>query len=265
MFFILSKALWSLVVPVNVLLAAGLLGALVATSRRFGRFGRGVAIACFAVLILAGVLPGSVLLIRPLEDRFPPPRADMPPPAGIVVLGGAILDEIGEARNQVTIGEGAGRLIEAAILARRYPDARIVFTGGSNSLIARPSKEGDQAKRLFVALGVAPERILLETRSRNTDENARFTRALVSPKPGEVWLLVTSAYHMPRAMGVFRHAGFDVIAYPTDYHTFGDSRDWRLLSETPPRLMLFDVAVHEWIGLVAYRLAGKINDWFPGP
>ena len=265
MFFILSKALWSLVAPLNVLLVGGFIGALAAAGRRFAQLGRAVAIACLAILILAGVLPGSVLLIRPLEDRFPLPPKDMPPPAGVIVLGGAILADIGEKRGEATIGEGAGRLIEAAILARRYRDARIVFTGGSNSLIARDSKEGEQAKRLFVELGVAPERILLETRSRNTDENARFTRALVSPKPGEVWLLVTSAYHMPRAMGVFRHAGFDVVAYPTDYHTFGDSRDWRLLSETPPRLMLFDIAVHEWIGLIAYRLAGKIDDWLPRP
>lgn len=265
MFFVISKILWPLVSPVHLLLFASAIGALAGAGQRFRHAGQAVALVCLAILLLAGVLPGAVLLIRPLEDRFPPPRENMAPPAGIVVLGGAILDDIGEARGEVTIGEGAGRLIEAAILARRYPDARIVFTGGSNSLIARVSKEGEQAKRLFVELGVAPERILLETRSRNTDENARFTRDLVSPQPGQIWLLVTSAYHMPRAMGVFRHAGFDVVAYPTDYNTFGDSRDWRLLSETPPRLRLFDIAVHEWIGLIAYRLAGKIDDWLPGP
>jgi uncharacterized SAM-binding protein YcdF (DUF218 family) len=264
MFFFMSKVLWYLLVPVHLLLLGAFIGACAAIGR-FARGGRRLAIACSAILILIGVLPGANLLIRPLEDRFPLPPDDMPPPAGIIVLGGAINDDIGEARRQVTFGEGAGRLTEAAILAKRYPDTKIVFTGGSNSLINSDSAEGEHSKRLFVALGIAPERILLETRSRNTDENARFTRDMVEPKQGEVWLLVTSAYHMPRSMGLFRHSGFNVVAYPVDYHTFGDDRDWELLREAPAGLRLFDIAVHEWIGLVAYRLAGKIDEWFPGP
>jgi uncharacterized SAM-binding protein YcdF (DUF218 family) len=264
MFFFMSKVLWYLLVPVHLLLLGAFLGACT-TAKRFARGGRRLSIACSAILILIGVFPGATLLIRPLEDRFPLPPDDMPPPAGIIVLGGAINDDIGEARRQVTFGEGAGRLTEAAILAKRYPDAKIVFTGGSNSLISSDSAEGEHSKRLFVALGIEPERILLETRSRNTDENARFTRDMVQPKPGEVWLLVTSAYHMPRSMGLFRHSGFNVVAYPVDYHTFGDDRDWELLREAPAGLRLFDIAAHEWIGLAAYRLAGKIDEWFPGP
>jgi uncharacterized SAM-binding protein YcdF (DUF218 family) len=263
MFFITSKVLGYLLIPVHVLLFGAFLGALAAKGR-FERAGRRLAILCLAALILVGVLPGSTLLIRPLEDRFPLPPADMAAPTGVIVLGGAIVDEITQARHQISFGEGAGRLTETAMLARRYPDARIVYTGGGNSLIGSPSSEAEDAKKFFVALGIAPDRIQLETLSRNTDENARFTRDLVSPKPGEVWLLVTSAYHMPRSMGLFRHAGFNVVAYPVDYHTYGDSQDW-WLREAPPGLRLFDIAAHEWVGLIAYRLAGKIDDWFPGP
>ena len=114
-------------------------------------------------------------------------------------------------------------------------------------------------------MGVDPQRITLETRSRNTDENARFTAALVHPQSDQTWLIVTSAYHMPRAMGLFRKAGFEAIAYPVDYRTVGGRRDWRLNANLPRGLELFDLAVHEWVGLVAYRLSGRIDSFFPGP
>ncbi len=104
-----------------------------------------------------------------------------------------------------------------------------------------------------------------EDKSRNTWENAIFTRDLVNPKPGDTWLLVTSAWHMPRAMGIFRKAGFKVTAYPVDYLTYGNSRDLH-----PPRLALDEMerlenALHEWIGLVAYRLTDKTDALFPAP
>jgi uncharacterized SAM-binding protein YcdF (DUF218 family) len=264
MFFLASKVLWFFLVPVHVLLLGALIGA-VAVAGGHARVGRWVAILSSATLILIGVLPVSVWLIRPLEDRFPAPADTMAPPSGIIILGGAIDDEISRARHQVSFGEGAGRLTEAAILARRYRDARIVYSGGSDSLFGRPSSEAAEAKKLLVALGVDSDRIVLEDRSRNTDENARFTRDLVAPRPAEVWLLVTSAYHMPRAMGLFRRAGFDVAAYPVDYHSEGDASDWRLSAEATRGLLLFDIAVHEWIGLIAYRAAGKIDEWFPAP
>jgi uncharacterized SAM-binding protein YcdF (DUF218 family) len=263
MFFIASKVLWFVLVPVHLLLIGAFLGALAARGR-FTHIGRRVAIFCGAILLVIAFTPVSVWLIRPLEDRFALPSAEMGAPTGIIVLGGAIDDEIGQARHQVSFGEGAGRLTEAAILARRYPQARIIYTGGSSSLIGRPSAESAEAKKLLVALGVDADRIELEERSRNTDENARFTRDLVAPKSGEIWLLVTSAYHMPRSMGLFRKAGFNVIAYPVDFHSNGDSRDWRMVAEATSRLRLFDIAAHEWTGLIAYRLAGKIDDWFPG-
>jgi uncharacterized SAM-binding protein YcdF (DUF218 family) len=263
MFFLASKLLWYLLIPLHLLLFAILLGVLAARGR-FARAGRWLAIISLAILVIAGILPGSAFLIRPLEDRFPLPPGNLPAPSGIIVLGGAIVDEISQARHQISFGEGAGRLTEAAMLARRYPDAKIVYTSGGNSIVGRPSSEADDAKKLFVALGIAPERIQLETRSRNTDENARFSRDLVSPKPNEVWLLVTSAYHMPRSMGLFRRAGFNVVAYPVDYHTYGDSQDWSL-RDAATGLRVFDIAVHEWIGLIVYRATGKIGDWFPAP
>ena len=181
--------------------------------------------ASLALLFFA-TAPVGALLLRPLEARFPPPPADMKPPYGIIVLGGAIVEDLSAAHGQTIFSEGASRLTEAAILARRFPEARIVYTGGSASLTPHyNSTEAAEAKKLLVALGVDPGRIAIEPRSRNTDENARFTAAMVAPKPDQTWLLVTSAWHIPRSMGLFRKAGFNVVAYPVDYHTFGDDRD----------------------------------------
>ncbi len=109
------------------------------------------------------------------------------------------------------------------------------------------------------------QRMTFESRSRNTWENAVLTRALIAPKPDETFLLVTSAWHMPRAMGIFRCAGFNVIAYPVDYHTYGDSRDFLPDRAGLQEMGMLEIAVHEWIGLFAYHLTGKTNAWFPHP
>ncbi len=261
MFFVVSKALWFFAAPSALLTLGALVGAAFAAHRG----ARWTALCCLAVLLVIGVAPAGALLIAPLENRFPAPPANLPPPTGVVVLGGAIDDDITRARGQTTFDEGAERLTEAAILARRYPSARIVYTGGSNSLTGRPSSEAEDARRLLVAMGVDSQRITLETRSRNTDENARFTAAIVHPESGQTWLVVTSAYHMPRAMGLFRKAGFAAIAYPVDYRTVGGRADWRLEANLPRGMEIFDLAAHEWVGLIAYRLSGRIDSVFPGP
>ena len=138
------------------------------------------------------------------------------------------------------------------------PGAAPFATGGECT-------EARYARELLIGLGVDAARIGIETRSRNTNENARFSAAILDPKPGEVWLVVTSAYHMPRSMGLFRKAGFDARAYPVDYRTYFDDRDYRPIPFHLTELDLTDLALHEWVGLTAYYLTGKIGDWFPGP
>jgi uncharacterized SAM-binding protein YcdF (DUF218 family) len=263
MFFVASKLLWLTAAPVNLLIVGALVGAWLVP--RGAGFARALALGCAGALLVVSVGPVGALLIEPLEDRFPQPPADMAPPYGIVILGGAIDDEASAARGQTIFDEDGARLTAAAILARRYPQARLVYTGGSASLWDSHSTEALEGRKLLAALGVDPSRIAIEDRSRNTDENARFTAALVHPQGDQVWLVVTSAYHMPRAMGLFRKAGFGARAYPVDYRTLGDARDWRLNLEPVRGLTLFDLAVHEWIGLVAYRASGRIDDWFPRP
>jgi uncharacterized SAM-binding protein YcdF (DUF218 family) len=261
MFFIASKALWLFAAPSALLIVGALIGVVVAGRR----FGRRLAVVCLLGLLAIGAAPLGALVMAPLENRFPLPPANLPAPVGIVILGGAIDDEISRARHQTTFDEGGERLSEAAALARKFPSARIIYSGGSSSLLGRPVTEGEEARGLLIALGVEPQRIMLETNSRNTDENARFTAAMVHPQADQAWLIVTSAYHMPRAMGLFRKAGFAAIAAPTDYRTAGGRSDWRLNFALPYGLGLFDLGVHEWIGLIAYRLSGRIDDLFPGP
>ena len=153
-----------------------------------------------------------------------------------------------------------GRVIEAARLAGRHPAARLIVSGGP--VLEDGHSEAEATRDLLLELGVAPGRIELETHSRNTYENARFAAEIAHPRPGETWLLATSAFHMPRAMGCFRAAGFPVIAFPSDY---------RYVGLTFPRLDLFDglselkYALHEYTGLIAYRLSGKTQDFLPGP
>ena len=264
MFFVASKVLWLFLAPVNLLLGAALIGVALSGGRR-ARAGRRIAGLAIALLLAIGLLPLGTWLIAPLENRFPPPPASLPAPYGVIVLGGAIDDELGRARHQVILAEGGARLTEAVALARRFPQARLVYTGGSNSLVSADSSEARDAAVLLTALGVDPARITLEDRSRNTDENARFTRDLVHPAPSQMWLLVTSAWHMPRAMALFRKAGFNVVADPVDYRSRGDLGDWRLNSDASRGFALFDLAVHEWVGLATYRASGKIDAIFPAP
>ena len=147
------------------------------------------------------------------------PRAGAPD--GIIALGGSIDESLSAAHGTPIIRGDADRIVATAVLARNYPNARVVFSGGSANLIWNDAKEADYAGQLFEGLGVDKSRLLLERRSRNTDENAQFSKEAVAPKDGERWLLVTSAYHMPRSIGLFRKAGFAVEAYPVDWRVGG--------------------------------------------
>jgi uncharacterized SAM-binding protein YcdF (DUF218 family) len=149
-----------------------------------------------------------------------------------------------------------------AKLAKAYPNARIVYSGGDASLMGNEAPETDFVYPLLDGLGVARSRVTLESRSRNTTENAIFTKELMKPKPGERWLLVTSAQHMPRAMGCFRQVGFPVEAYPVGWRTSTGIGPGSVLSSG---LQLTDSAVREWIGLLAYWLTEKIPEFFPAP
>jgi uncharacterized SAM-binding protein YcdF (DUF218 family) len=261
-FFTLSKILAFFTVPSNLLVLLGLIG-LALTATRLARIGRWLAAAAIILFAIAGVGPLGKALIKPLEDRFPPFDAGSGPPAGIVVLGGAI-DPDFAALHPPGLNEAAERVAIVPQLARTYPQARIIYSGGNPRLGSTTGGEAEYAGALIESFGVPKDRLTLEDRSRNTEENAIYAKALAVPKPGEIWLLVTSAHHMPRAMGAFRKVGFEVEAYPVDYRAPGRVR---LLSVGDAAMGLHrtDTAAHEWIGLLVYWITGKSSALFPGP
>jgi uncharacterized SAM-binding protein YcdF (DUF218 family) len=264
MFFVLSKTLGFFALPSNFLIAIGIVG-LVLLCTRFARLASWLVVTSVVLIAVAGLSPLGNALILPLEQRFPPWDASRGPPDGIVVLGGAIWPDVSAARGAVALNDAAERITATAELARRYPNARIIFSGGSGNLMFDQISEAPFAVQELEALGVAHDRITAEEQSRNTVENAVFTRLIADPKPGERWLLVTSAYHMPRAVGVFRAAGFPVEAYPVDWRTRGSTDALRPANTLSEGLARTDAAVHEWIGLGAYRLAGNTKELFPAP
>ena len=264
MFFVISKVLGFFALPSNLILVLGLVG-LVLMRTRFARAGRGLAAASIVLFAGFGLLPLGKALIEPLEDRFPPWDASRGAPDGIVVLGGAIDPEFVAARGAPDLNEAAERVTIVAELARTYPSARILYSGGSGRLGFQGGAEAPVAGALIETFGVPKSRLILEDQSRNTAENATFSLKLAAPKPGERWLLVTSAYHMPRSMGAFRNAGFAVEAYPVDYRTRGPEDLIIPFDDVASGLRRTDTAAREWIGLLAYWLTGRSSELFPGP
>jgi uncharacterized SAM-binding protein YcdF (DUF218 family) len=181
------------------------------------------------------------------------------------VLGGALSPEISAARNAPALNESAERITAAVELARRYPSTRIVYSGGSGSLLYPDAIEADHAQRLFESLGLARERILIERKARNTAENALFSKALANPKPGERWLLITSAHHMPRAIACFRRIGFAVDAHPVDWRTRGSNDVTEPFGSIAGGLARTDAAAKEYVGLFVYWLTGRISELWPEP
>ena len=264
MFFVLSKVLGFFALPSNILIALGVIG-VVLMATRYARAGRRLAGVSIVLLAIAGLSPLGNALILPLEQRFPPWDATRGAPDGMVVLGGAFDTVVSAGRGEIALTDAAERMTVVAELARRYPAARIVFSGGSGQLVFQGATESDLALRLFESFGIAKDRIILEGRSRNTTENARFSRELVALKPGERWLLITSAYHMPRSIGVFRKEGFPVEAYPVDWRTRGPIDVTRPFDSLSDGLKRTDTAAREWVGLLAYWLTGRSSELFPAP
>ncbi|WP_029075426.1 YdcF family protein [Kaistia adipata] len=263
MFFYAAKLVWFLLQPPVALLLL-LIGGLLLVAGGGHRLGGAMAAVALAGLFASAFAPLGPALLLPLERRFErvDPKAAV---TGIIVLGGGTEREP-ETGSVAMAPAASDRMAEALALARRFPAARIVFSGGSGDLVpASGATEGAAARRLLRSLGIDDERVTIEDASRNTAENARFAAAIVDPKPGETWLLVTSAFHMPRAMGSFRAAGWDPVPWPTDYRTRGYRDLVRPVGGPSRGFTLVNLAAKEWAGLIAYRLTGRSDALFPAP
>lgn len=269
MLFFISKLFGFLAQPSTLIWLLLVVGLFRARSLRPLVRRRGLRMAGIATTLLAviGLTPIPNWAMWPLEERFPVP--DLPPGsrdyAGIIVLGGGEDGRNSAAHRQLHINEAGDRITTASTLAARLPDTRLIFTGGAATLITAIPDGARAVRDYWTSTGIPASRITIEEKSRNTYENATFTYTLLSPKRDDRFLLVTSAAHMPRAMGVFRRAGFNVVAYPTDFRTTTGSDIVELLGSFPAGLKRFDEATKEWFGLVAYRILGRTDELFPGP
>ncbi len=267
MFYALSKLGFFLIQPSSLCILLLIAGLLLSAKPRFHWLGRRLSVAGVAALLIFGLSQLGTILILPLEQRFPRPALASlgSSVAGIIVLGGLEEGRITAARGTLSLNEAGDRLTDALLLAHRFPQARVVFTGGAGTLIGEGETAAAEVGEFLVAAGIERARMVLEDRSRNTIENAVMTKTLVQPKPDERWLLVTSAFHMPRSVGTFRKAGFAVIGWPTDYRAAGWGDAIVPSNSLDNGLRRMDTACKEYIGLLAYWLRGWTDTLWPGP
>lgn len=244
--FLLDPAAWVLYLMITALIA--------------GHHGRrklqdGLIAGASLFLIALFILPIDNIMSRPLEDAYPRP----PLPArvdGIVVLDGALNSDVFATRHVLGENGSTTRLIAGAELARRFPNAKLIYSGTSGETPQDQLREHTAAVALLEALDIPPERTIFESTSRNTGEDLANSMKLVHPKPGEIWMLVTSAVHMPRAMAVAKRLGWQMTPWPSSYISPLGPDDLRV-GDPSDSFHNFDVALHEWVGLVTYRLTGR--------
>ncbi|EDM69885.1 hypothetical protein RAZWK3B_00010 [Roseobacter sp. AzwK-3b] len=257
-FFILSKLFWFVAQPESWIVFFLLFARRAVRAQRMAAIGFWVNGTLLFVLFM-GFVPLGQLIMRPLEQRYPS-APDIAPPAGIIVLGGGE-DGAMSAASGLPETNGAGDRMSAGVaLALAYPDAKLIFTGGSGQFLAGGVSGAIVAKAYFESLGVDPERIILEGRARNTAENAAFSRELVDDPRIGPWVLVTSAFHMPRSLATFCAAGWrDITPFPVDYRSITDLEfKW----DPTGNFEKLNLSIKEWIGLLAYEWTGRIDVMF---
>ncbi len=263
MFFVAAKIIGAIIQPSTIVGLSAIIAALALAYGRIVLARRALAVVLIIGAASASPLPN--LLTLPLENRFPRAVLDAAPVTGILILGGGEDASMASARHVHALNEAAERITEAVALAIHLPSARVVFSGGSGALFPEGKTEGEAVREMLVAMGIDQRRLTIEDRSRSTWENAVLTRALIAPTPGERWLLVTSAWHMPRAVGVFRAAGFPVEAWPVDYRTRGWPYALALSHGPLEGLRRLDLVAREYQGLLTYWLMGRSRELFPAP
>lgn len=260
-FFWLSKLVWAAIAPESVLFLL-LLASWIQLLRKSTKWAGRLLGSVIGILIVLSTLPVGEWVLFPLEDRFPvnpvlPDRID-----GIIVLGGAEDPVRSEAWQQVEVNDSAERFLASIDLARRFPQARVVFTSGSGNPFDQKHRSSDVARQLYSQAGLDAGRITYEEQSRNTAENVAMSKALVKPSPGDNWVLVTSAFHMPRSIGVFCKAAWSAIPYPVDHRALrGDLL--RIGSGIAGNINSLSLGIKEWIGLAAYYVTGRTGTLFP--
>lgn len=257
-----SKIFWLAAQPLSLSLLLLVFGLLVGLLK-WNRLRTWASIAAALVLFVTLFTTTGSVLLQVLEDRIP--RAELPAggPGCIIMLGGGVEAEVIAARGGFEMNQAGDRFIETLRLAREFPAARILISGGDGSFSG--SYEGDAvvATRFFEAFGVPTDRLIRETESRTTFENVENTKALLTAGGLDRCLLVTSAFHMPRSIGLFRKVGLDVLPWPTDFRTTGRASLALDFTQPSTNSQLTTTAMREWTGLLVYYIAGRTHTLFP--
>ena len=258
-FFIASKLFWLVARPESWIVLLLVLG-LWAIWRQRLQAVRRYGVAALLLILVMGFVPVGQLVIRPLEMQFPA-APDISEPIGVLILGGGEDARMSVASGLPEFNAAAERLVLGLALAQAFPEAQLIFTGGSASLVDQRISGSDGAQKLFARFKIADSRIILEPGARNTSENATRTYELVEDATLGPWVLVTSAFHMPRSVGSFCAAGWrNIIPYPVDYRAaYLGGLSWNLAGN----LEILNIAVKEWIGLAVYFLTGRTPSLLP--
>jgi len=265
-FFLFSKLAWSLLSPGNLIIIFLVFGVILLLFNK-KTAAKTVLLPTAALSFALMIYPLGDYLIKPLESRFSKPT-DLPNNiAGIIMLGGGEDLERSLSWHTAELGEAGDRYIGTADLASYYPNAKVIFTGGSGQVRLQDTQgEGSIAEKILTSVGIGSDRFIIESKSRNTYENFKNTLPLLphiqNASISAPYLLVTSAYHMPRAVGVARQQQLEVIPYPVDFYSSReDLRQWGFNFDE--HLKVLELAWREWIGLTVYYLTNKTDDWFP--
>jgi len=217
------------------------------------------------IILIITIIPLGPFAVSIFENRFPKLQISQKAITGIIMLGGVVSPGLSASRGVLSFGTATERQVAFAYLAKQHPDAKLVFTGGSGDPFYPELSEATLVRPFLASMGISLDQVIFEEKSRNTVENAKFTYELLNPIPKENWVLITSAFHMPRAIGCFRKVGWDTIPYPVDYGTTADDERSPLHFNFTKGLSYLNAAVHEVLGLIAYYVTGKTDALFPAP
>lgn len=255
MFFLLSKLFWVLIQPLNAFCILGGMGFLVRF--RWDLAGQRMMNAALIGILVTGLLPVGPLLLTYLETRYPA-SIEMPEKIdGIVLLGGAFEAHTAKATGQISANDNIERAFCFVDLAKKHPEAKLVFSGGAGDLVHPDAMEADVAKRFFALAGLGDRTIVYEEKSRNTYENVLYSMEALDPKNTQNWVVTTSAYHMPRTMGIFKKFGWRITPYQCDMRTDGTYDVFRTLPNITGNFQSLNIAMKEIVGAAVYYVTDK--------
>lgn len=260
------KVLWDILDPITLFLTIIVITTAILTYGhvRWRRIGTRLMLYSVVIAFITTGLPFGSLLLYPLEQRFAKDLGLPEMPAGIIVLGGGVDAELSHLRQNLELNSAGDRVLAMLHLSQLFPSAPVVYSGGPGDWRTQSRGDADALGNSPLVNALLEERLIVEKQSRNTHENALEAKKVVpvwAAASDAPWVLVTSAWHMPRAVGAFRAEGWNVHPYPVDYRS-GRRFETGLLRWSK-NLEDLKLAIKEWAGLVIYHKLGWSDSTFP--